>query len=143
MGLFTKLLGNRKEKDQLNKLVAIAENDNLLDSTDLQILKEDMSYLSTDHPERLIHVDKYRKSLPADSREKFHLVFFLVQSMMINGGLSDKKEMLIGKLLQVMDVSKDKARELTSFLRLNILNGLSVDDSFQRLGYLLDRPKYS
>lgn len=143
MNLLEKLLGHRKEKEQLNKLVAIAENANLLNSTDIELLKAEMICNIKDHPERLFDVEKYKKSLPASSKEKFQLIFFIVQSMMINGGLSDKKESVINKLLQTLNISKDKAKELISFLRLNILNGLSINDSFQRLGYLLEQTKYS
>ena len=88
-------------------------------------------------------LEKYRMKLPQEAREKFSVVFYLVNKLMMNGALSDKKEVLIQKMILGLELSREKAIELVSFLKMNIRNGLSEEDSFNRLGYLLERAKYA
>ena len=54
-----------------------------------------------------------------------------------------EKEVLIQKMILGLELSREKAIELVSFLKMNIRNGLSEEDSFNRLGYLLERAKYA
>ena len=141
MGWINTLFTNRSEKEHINKLVIIAHYEHIIDQEDILLLKQEIGYISSEH--RMVQVDKIRKTLPKTTRERFNLVFFLVNSLMANGALSDRKESLIAKLLQVLDLSNEKAKELTSFLKLNIRNGLSMEDSFSRLGYLLEPSVYA
>lgn len=141
MGWINTLFTNRSEKEHINKLVIIAHYEHIIDQEDILLLKQEIGYISSEH--RMVQVDKIRKTLPKTTRERFNLVFFLVNSLMANGALSDRKEGIIAKLLQVLDLSNEKAKELTSFLKLNIRNGLSMEDSFSRLGYLLEPSVYA
>ncbi len=135
MGWIKDLFTNREEKDQVNKLVIIATAENIIDHSDVLLLKEDMNYITIDS--EFSSSDEIRKSLPKSSKERFALVYFLITTIMANGALSDKKLNIIAHLLSALNLSSEKALELTSFLKLNIRNGLSEEDSFQRLGYLV------
>ncbi len=141
MGWINSLFTNRSEKEHINKLVIIAHYEHIIDQEDILLLKQEIGYISLEN--KMVEVDKIRKNLPKTARERFNLVFFLVNSLMANGALSDRKEGIIAKLLQVLDLSNEKAKELTSFLKLNIRNGLSMEDSFSRLGYLLEPSVYA
>ncbi|MFH6982938.1 hypothetical protein [Marinoscillum sp. 108] len=141
MGWINTLFTNRSEKEHINKLVIIAHYEHIIDQEDILLLKQEIGYISLEN--KMVEVDKIRKNLPKTARERFNLVFFLVNSLMANGALSDRKEGIVARLLQVLDLSKEKAKELTSFLKLNIRNGLSMEDSFSRLGYLLEPSVYA
>ncbi len=141
MGWINSLFTNRSEKEHINKLVIIARYEHIIDQEDILLLKQEIGYISLEN--KMVEVDKIRKNLPKTARERFNLVFFLVNSLMANGALSDRKEGIVARLLQVLDLSKEKAKELTSFLKLNIRNGLSMEDSFSRLGYLLEPSVYA
>ncbi|MEQ8583192.1 MAG: hypothetical protein RIC30_10345 [Marinoscillum sp.] len=141
MGWINSLFTNRSEKEHINKLVIIAHSEHIIDQEDILLLRQEIGYISIES--RMVEVEKIRKNLPKTAKERFNLVFFLVNSLMANGALSDRKENIIAKLLQVLDLSKEKAKELTSFLKLNIRNGLSMEDSFSRLGYLLEPSVYA
>jgi len=141
MGWINSLFTNRSEKEHINKLVIIAHYEHIIDQEDILLLKQEIGYISLEN--KMVEVDKIRKNLPKTARERFNLVFFLVNSLMANGALSDRKEGIVARLLQVLDLSKEKAKELTSFLKLNIRNGLSMEDSFSRLGYLLEPSVYA
>lgn len=142
MGWINNLLANRKEKEQISKLVALAEADQSLDQSDIKILQEEMTFISWNQHHNG-SLEKYRNNLPKAAKEKFETVFFLVNFLMDNGALSDSKENLTKKLVQQMELSSEKAAELTGFLKLNIRNGLSKADSYSRLGYLLEPSKYA
>jgi|GEM_PF-1563737 len=129
------------EKEQLNRLAVIAEAEHLFDEADFEILLHEIGY-SPGKSNREELANKYREELPDSPREKFQLSFSLVKRLMSNGGLSDGKEKVAYKLIQAMDLSREKARELVSFIIMNIRNGLSLDDSYDRLGYLLETSKY-
>lgn len=103
----------------------------------------EMNYTPATKPVTEAVVEQYKLKLPQTSKEKFSIVYYLVNSLMANGALSDKKEALIRKLISGLELSREKAMELVSFLKMNIRNGLSEEDSFNRLGYLLDRAKYA
>ncbi|WP_421895997.1 hypothetical protein [Marinoscillum sp.] len=141
MGWINSLFTNRSEKEHINKLVIIAHSEHIIDQEEILLLRQEIGYISMES--RMVEVEKIRKNLPKTAKERFNLVFFLVNSLMANGALSDRKENIIAKLLQVLDLSKEKAKELTSFLKLNIRNGLSMEDSFSRLGYLLEPSVYA
>ena len=141
MGWINSLFTNRSEKEHINKLVIIAHSEHIIDQEEILLLRQEIGYISIES--RMVEVEKIRKNLPKTAKERFNLVFFLVNSLMANGALSDRKENIIAKLLQVLDLSKEKAKELTSFLKLNIRNGLSMEDSFSRLGYLLEPSVYA
>lgn len=137
-GLFT---GN-KGKEQATRLAVIADVLKTIDPEEFRILMQEMNYTPAANTTEK-DLEKYRVKLPQTAKEKFSTVYYLVESFMENGALSDKKESLIGKLIIGMEISREKAIELVSFLKMNIRNGLSEEDSFTRLGYLLERPKYA
>lgn len=132
-----------KEKDHVIKLAMIAEAQSTFDPEELQILMKEMNFTPSVKAKTSSDLEKYRMRLPQDSREKFSVVYYLVTKFMMNGALSDKREALIRKLIGGMEISREKAMELVSFLKMNIRNGLSEEDSFSRLGYLLERAKYA
>ena len=142
MGWINSLFTNRSEKEHINKLVIIAHCEHIIDQEDILLLKQEIGYISVEE-NRIPEVEKIRQNLPKTARERFNLVFFLVNSLMANGALSDKKEGIVAKLLLALNLSTEKAKELTSFLKLNIRNGLSMEDSFSRLGYLLEPSVYA
>lgn len=135
------LFAKRKDKDHISKLVMIAQAEHMIDQTDINLLKEEMSYVSLQNGVR--EVEELRKKLPESPEERFSMVYFMVTSLMSHGALSDNKESLITKLLLALNLSRDKAQELVSFIKLNVRNGLSKEDSYSRLGYLLQTPVYS
>ncbi len=143
MGWMQSIFSGGKEKDHVIKLALIAEAQSTFDPEELQILMKEVSFTPSVNSKSASDLEKYRTRLPQDSREKFSVVFYLVNKFMLNGALSDKREALIRKLIIGMDLSREKAMELVSFLKMNIRNGLSEEDSFSRLGYLLERAKYA
>ena len=143
MGWIQSIFSGNKEKEYVSKLALIGEAHSAFDPEELQILMREMNYTPATKPVSETAVEQYRLKLPQSSQEKFSIVFYLVNALMANGALSEKKEALIRKLISGLDLSREKAMELVSFLKMNIRNGLSEEDSFNRLGYLLDVAKYA
>ncbi|MEQ9307446.1 MAG: hypothetical protein RJQ14_26265 [Marinoscillum sp.] len=142
MGWIQGLFSGSKEKESVNRLAIIADVQRALDPEEMRILMQEMNYTPTANT-TVSDLEKYRVKLPQSAKEKFSVVFYLVETLMQNGALSEKKESLIRKLIVSMELSNEKALELISFLKMNIRNGLSEEDSFTRLGYLLERAKYA
>ncbi|MBR11505.1 MAG: hypothetical protein CMP48_27990 [Rickettsiales bacterium] len=143
MGWMQSIFSGGKEKEHVTKLAQIAQAQNAFDPEELQILMREMNYTPAVKTASQPDLEKYRMKLPQEAREKFSVVFYLVNKLMMNGALSDKKEVLIQKMILGLELSREKAIELVSFLKMNIRNGLSEEDSFNRLGYLLERAKYA
>ncbi|MEQ8473131.1 MAG: hypothetical protein RIC35_18190 [Marinoscillum sp.] len=142
MGWIQGLFSGSKEKENVSRLAIIADVQRTIDPEEMRILMQEMNYTPSANT-TVSDLDKYRLKLPQTAKEKFSVVFYLVESLMQNGALTDKKESLIRKLIVGLELSHEKAMELISFLKMNIRNGLSEEDSFTRLGYLLERAKYA
>lgn len=140
MRLIPQLFKNRQEKDQINKMLVIAAHENIIERNDIDELTSEMNFLSykelTNKQEK---IQGLKKALPKTGKEKFKVTFLLLSSLMKNGALSEHKEEVISNLIQIMNIPREKATELVSYLKHNIRNGLSLDDSYMRLGYLLEQ----
>lgn len=143
MGWMQSIFSGSKEKEYVTKLALIAEAQNAFGPEDLQILMKDINFTPSIKNVPDSEITKHRLKLPQNSRDKFSIVYYLVNKLMDNGALSDKKESLIQRLILGLELPREKALELVSFLKMNIRNGLSEDDSFSRLGYLLEQAKYA
>lgn len=143
MKWITGIFKDRTEKKLISKLLLIAAHEQVIGQDEVHVITQDSNFLSynqlTGKEERIF---QYKRMLPKTAREKFKLVFYLIRSQMKNGALSDEKERILSKLIQVLSLSREKAHELVSFLKSNIRNGLSYEDSFERLGYILEGTKY-
>lgn len=143
MEWITGLFRDRHEKKQINRMVLIAAHEQMINPQDVELLTSDSAFISYDElikKERIFH---FKKGLPQSAKEKFKLVFFLIRTQMKNGALSNEKENALSRLIQVLNVSREKANELVSFLKSNIRNGLSYEESYERLGYLLEGSKFN
>lgn len=143
MKLLTQLFKNRQEKNQINKMLAIAAHENILEPKEIDLLTKEIKFLSYKELAYKQHkIQNFKKNLPVSGKEKFKIAFLLLSSLMKNEALSKDNEEAMCSLIQVISVPKEKARELVSFLKSNIQNGLNLDDSYMRLGYLLDKPTH-
>lgn len=143
MGWIQSIFSGNKEKECITNLALLADAQNAFDTEDHKLLAEFMNFTPSTKESVDSLLEKYRSKLPESAKDKFSVVFYLVKKLMTNGALSDKKESLIQKLISGLDISREKGLELVSFLKMNIRNGLTEEDSFSRLGYLLERPKYA
>lgn len=133
----------RRDKEQINRLVMIAALENRIEPSDLSLLTEQLKFIRYEElPDKHQQILHYKKELPHSTKEKFNLIFLLVTSLMRNGALSEKKEQMLARIIQVMQLKKEKANELISFMKSNIRHGLNIEDSFLRLGYLLEDPRF-
>lgn len=132
-----------KNKEQINTLVMVAALENRLEPSDIKLLTEQVSFIRYTEPSDKEHrIRSYRKSLPKNPREIFTIIFHLVMSLMRNGSLSEKKEEMLIKIIQIIHLRKEKSRDLISYIKSNIRNGLNVDESYLRLGYLVERSSH-
>lgn len=139
-----KELINKRDQQQINRLVMIAALENRIEPSDINLLTEQITFIRYEElPDKKQQILNYKKRLPRTPREKFQLIFYLVTSLMRNGALSEKKEKMLTRIVQVLHLKKEKSKELISFLISNIRNGLTVQDSYLRLGYLLEDRKYA
>ncbi|WP_421871354.1 hypothetical protein [Marinoscillum sp.] len=143
MGWIQSIFSLNKEKEYVTKLALIGEAHNAFDPEELQILMRELNYTPSAKQHSEADVESFKLKLPESSKDRFSIIYYLVSSFMKNGALSEKKESLIRKLISGLELSREKAAELVSFLKMNIRNGLSEEDSFSRLGYLLERAKYA
>lgn len=143
MKWINQLFKNRKEKELINKMLVIAAHENMLERSDIDLLTSEMKFITYEELSRKQNkIQNFKQSLPKSGKEKFKVIFLLLSSMMKNGVISDSTEEVVSNLIQVMNVPKEKACELVSYLKSNIKNGLSLDDSYMRLGYLLDKSRH-
>lgn len=136
------IFAGRKEKDTINKLASIAKYEGLFSKTDLSVIEEELPYISFGQADPF-QIEKLRESLPHDNKERFALAHYLIESLLVEGSLPQRREEVAAKIISAFDIPHLKAKELTAFLKLNIRNGLSMEDSFQRLGYLVSQTAYA
>ncbi|REE01256.1 hypothetical protein [Marinoscillum furvescens] len=142
MNWIKNIFTGRKEKETINKMASIAKYEGLFSKTDLSVIEEELPYISFGQADPF-QIEKLRTSLPEDTKERFALAHYLIDSLMVSGALAQRREDVAAKILSAMDIPLTKAQELTAFLKLNIRNGLSMEDSFQRLGYLVSQTAYA
>lgn len=135
---------SKKNKEQINRLVMIAALENRIEPSDINLIIKQLNFVTYEElPNKQQQIWHYKKSLPKTSREKFKLIFLLVTAVMTNGALSEKQEKMLTRIVQVLHLHKEKSKELISFIKVNIRNGLTIEGSYLRLGYLLEKPRYT
>lgn len=143
MGWIKQIFPRRREKKQIKTVAILAHYDHLIDPTDIDVLTSEGLVDNKEVLTLNVNLDKVKQELPKTPRDQFSLVYFLMQTFMRNGGnMTERQEKVALGLVQVLTKKREKAIELVSFIKSNIRNGLSQDDSFSRLGYLLASTSY-
>ena len=121
----------------------IAALENRLEPSDINLLTAQLPFIRyKELSDKNAQISSYRKSLPGETGERFNLIYHLVHSTMKQGALSERKERILSNIIEVFNLKKERTKELIAFIKSNIRNGLGAEESFFRLGYLMNEPKY-
>lgn len=148
MGWIRALLGKntgiaKKEQEHINRMFMIAALENRLEPSDINLITAQLPFIRyRELSDKKQQITTYRKDLPATAKEQFVLIYKLITSVMRYGALSERKEAILSKIIEVVSQKKERTQELVTYIKANIRNGLGPDESFLRLGYLLAEPKY-
>jgi uncharacterized tellurite resistance protein B-like protein len=74
---------------------------------------------------------------PQDEREKFTQLYDLVHMMIVDKNVHEEERSLCNLFAIKFGYPRPKVPELIETLRLNILNGQSIDEAYKRAGWLL------
>jgi hypothetical protein len=134
--MFDRMLSSLTEGDQIEKLVMLAAAEGMLNEEDLSVLRQEarISVKKVTQPEKIARI---KEALPKEAFKKFRLIYGFMERLLKKGALSQQVESILMRALRVLGLQVERIRELISFLKVNIQNGLSLDESYKRLGYLV------
>lgn len=130
-------LKNLRRKDQMKKLVTLAVSKGLLSEADRAYLEE-QAHLKGDKITDNAKLEALIAQLPSDKEERFALAYSMLESQMKRGGISHRMENVLKAVLKALNISSSRSSELVDYLKINIRNGLSKEESYKRLGYLVE-----
>ncbi len=128
------------EKQDVRNLVKVAYAQGKIDELDVNYLNNELKYLHLSEREvrKSRNAEKeLRQQLPKDPKKVYGLIYRLTEKLMATNMLTDKKESVLKRLVGVFAKNMNNVNELIHFLKYNIRYGKSIEDSYARLGYLL------
>ncbi|WP_258104162.1 hypothetical protein [Marinoscillum sp. MHG1-6] len=128
-----------EEKQALNYLVSLAFAEKNLTARDIEILQSHLDFLDYNH----FRAIKGKKAIPQDPFIRFQMIYLLEESLMENGGLSEKEINLMSRLFSYFSIRIDRLRELFQYLKMNIANEHDLNQAYHNLSYLINPAKAS
>ena len=128
------------EQADVRNLVKVAFAEGNIDESDVDYLNKELQNLKISEKQvktSKTSISSLKKKLPHDPFRIYKLIYKITKKMMSTNMLTDRKESLLRRLMSVFVKNVQSTTELILFLKYNIRYGNSIEDSYSRLGYLL------
>ena len=138
LGLRNLLLG---ENGRNRNLIKLAFAKGKIDELDIDYINKNFKKLNISSAEiksSAKRIESLENSIPAEKFERYKLLFGLMKIMMFKDMISDKSERILKGGAEVLTKNANNVNELIHFLKFNIKYGNSTEESYSRLGYLID-----
>lgn len=126
-----------REKEQIETLVSIAVSQGIVSASD-QAYLEEQAHIKVKRISDVNRIEELKQELPIEKEQRFQLIYTLLSNRMKRGAISLRLENILKNVLRVFGLSRERSNELVEYLKINIRNGLSKEESYKRLGYLVD-----
>ncbi len=130
------ILGYSSERNQIKSLIILGISQGIVSEEDSIFLQKATS-IQLDTIPLPTQAGRLKRLLPTKRFKKFKLIYTLVGKILRRGQWGDRAERILQQLLSVLNMPFERSRELLCYLQNNIVKGLSVDQSYHRLGYLV------
>ena len=138
LGLRNMLIG---ENGRNRNLIKLAFAKGKLDELDIEYINRNFSKLNISDSEiksSKNKIESLESAVPAEKFERYKLLFGLMKIMMIRDIVTDRSEKVLKGVAEVLMKNANNVNELVHFLKFNIKYGNSTEESYSRLGYLID-----
>ena len=127
---------SRKGKSYIKQLLQVAMADGKLDSAELNNLMQTAKKFDFTEEEIMAisnNMDSVKVTHPSGTKETFQLIFDLVWMMMVDGNVYKREMQICENLAMQMGFAPETIGDLARFIRMNIANGVSAEETYQKL----------
>jgi uncharacterized tellurite resistance protein B-like protein len=127
---------SRKGKSYIKQLIQVAMADGRLDNAEMMNLMQTAKKFDFSEEEILEiknNLDSIKVAHPSGTKETFQLIFDLVWMMMVDGTAYEREVQICENLAMQMGFAPETIADLAGFIKKNIANGVSAEETYQKL----------
>jgi uncharacterized tellurite resistance protein B-like protein len=132
--------GKGTARSHMKNLIEVAAVDGNFEEIEYDLLKQ----IAKRNNVSTAQLEEIRKNpagivfeVPSDDKERFSQLYDLVHMMTVDKNIHEEELKLCNLFAIKFGYARDRVKELVETLRLNILNGQSIDEAYKRAALLL------